>query len=100
MKLARLRAHLRLNACLFHTLYKTTYGAVSIRDQKTRWEVAHRNSLSFNYHSHSQSELADYIIVHELCHLLAQSFPALLGAGMSASNHEALRKVIRTHYHL
>lgn len=59
-KLERLNSH-----------YRLSYKQVKIKNQKSRWGSCSRHgNLNFNYKiSKLPGRLADYIIVHELCHL-------------------------------
>lgn len=67
---ARALVHERLEYWSMH--YGCSYGRVAIRDQRTRWgSCSSKQNLNFNYRIvFLASHLADYIIVHELCHLL------------------------------
>jgi predicted metal-dependent hydrolase len=55
----------------FNNYYNFKYNRVSIKNQKTCWGSCSRKAnLNFNYKIYFlPKELADYIIVHELCHL-------------------------------
>lgn len=55
----------------FSEIYQVDYTGISIRDQRTRWgSCSRKKHLSFNYKIILlPPHLADYVVVHELCHL-------------------------------
>lgn len=56
---------------IYNQIYQYKYNRISIRDQKTRWgSCSSKGNINFNYKiALLPLHLADYIIVHELCHI-------------------------------
>lgn len=94
---ARALVHARL--AHYNQLYGYRYKKVFIRNTRSRWgSCSSKGNLNFNYRvALLPPELADYIIVHELCHLAefnhGPQFWALVARVMPA--HRALRKALR-----
>jgi len=88
----------------FAPVYGVSVAAVSIRDQKTRWGSCSRDGrLSFNYRlALLPPRLAEYVVVHELCHLLefnhSPRFWALVAR--TVPEHRALRKILHSEHPL
>lgn len=82
----------------FAPVYGVAVRGVSIRDQKSRWGSCSRDGrLSFNYRLALLPErLAEYVVVHELCHLVefnhSPRFWALVAR--TIPEHRVLRKTL------
>ena len=69
----------------FNKIYKFNINRVAIKNTSTRWgSCSSKKNLNFNYKIiYLKPELADYLIVHELCHLgefnHSKKFWALVG---------------------
>lgn len=83
----------------YNAIYQYRLGRVSIRNQKTKWGSCSKNgNLNFNYKIlFLEERLADYIVVHELCHLQelnhSQKFWNLVARVFP--NHKHIRKELR-----
>ncbi len=103
---ARALVHERL--LYFNQFYNFSYQRVFIKNQKTRWGSCSKNgNLNFNYKIvHLPLHLADYIIVHELCHLgefnHSKNFWALVGRTLSdyARRKKELQLLSQHGFHL
>ncbi|MCX6753624.1 MAG: M48 family metallopeptidase [Candidatus Nomurabacteria bacterium] len=84
----------------FNTFYNYKWRNVVIRNQKTRWgSCSKKGNLNFNYKIALLSpEAADYIIVHELCHLKefnhSERFWDLVARAIP--DYKAIRSSLRT----
>lgn len=67
---ARKLAHDR--AAYFAAVYGVSYNRISIKNQSTQWgSCSSKKNLNFNYKIvFLPPDLADYVVVHEICHLL------------------------------
>lgn len=94
---ARALAHHRLR--YFNQHYGFSWKRVSIRDQRTMWgSCSAEGNLNFNYKiALLPPELADYVIVHELCHLKemnhSKAFWDLVAE--TIPDHHARRKALK-----
>ncbi|MCX6715240.1 MAG: DUF45 domain-containing protein [Candidatus Uhrbacteria bacterium] len=83
----------------FNDYYRFTYNNVSIRNQKTRWgSCSRQRNLNFNVRiALLAPHLADYIIVHELCHLKQMNHSANFWklVGQTFPEHKELRRELR-----
>lgn len=93
----RMLVHARL--AFFNAHYRYKVGRVFIKNSKSRWgSCSSRGNLNFNYKLlFLPPEVADYVIVHELCHLKefnhGPAFWALVA--QTVPNHKVLRKALR-----
>ncbi len=55
----------------YNKIYQFNFNRISIRNQKTRWgSCSQKKNLNFNYQIlFLPDKIADYVIIHELCHL-------------------------------
>lgn len=95
---ARVLVHERLKH--FNQFYNFVYHDIRIKSHLTRWgSCSSKGNLNFNYRiALLPPELADYIIVHELCHLgefnHSQQFWDLVA--QQIPNYQELRQQLKT----
>lgn len=83
----------------FNRHYGFKWNSVTVRNQRSRWgSCSRKRNLNFNYKLVLlPSHLADYIIVHELCHLgelnHSRAFWSLVFRTLP--NHRTLRSALR-----
>ncbi|MGH7141353.1 MAG: M48 metallopeptidase family protein [Minisyncoccia bacterium] len=98
---ARERARTLAEVRLAHyaPIYGVFFGRIFIRDQKTRWgSCSSKGNLNFNWRIATLPPmLVDYVVVHELCHLIefnhSPKFWALVGR--TVPTYKEARKHLR-----
>lgn len=84
----------------FNKYYHFSFHRITIRDQKSRWGSCSANkTLSFNFRiALLPSDLADYLVVHELCHLKEMNHSASFWAlvAQTIPNYRQLRRRLRS----
>lgn len=94
---ARALVHARVG--YFNTFYRFAVGKVFIKNTKSRWaSCSQLGNLNFNYKIVLLPEaVADYLVVHELCHLAefnhGPAFWALVS--QACPNYRELRRQLR-----
>lgn len=83
----------------WNRVYGFKYNRVSIRDHKTQWgSCSRKGNLNFNYKIlFLPDEMADYIVVHELCHLKEMNHSARFWKLVAKviPNHIEIRRSLR-----
>lgn len=94
---ARKLVHSRLP--YFAPIYNVKYNRVAIKSQKTLWgSCSRKGNLNFNYKiAFLPPDVADYLIVHELCHLIEQNHSPRFWAEVARtqSDPKTLRRKLR-----
>ncbi len=69
--IARAKQFILQRLSYYNQFYGFKYNQVSVKNQRSRWGSCSRlGNLNFNYRLWElPTELADYVVVHELCHL-------------------------------
>lgn len=98
-RLALVRIRERLNA--YAPRIGVEFGRVTVRDQRSRWgSCSARRNLNFNWKLiMAPPEALDYVVIHELCHLIefnhSPRFWALVREQMP--EYEAWKKWLKAH---
>jgi len=84
----------------WNSYYNFAWNNVSIKNTKTRWgSCSKKGNLNFNYRIIFLPEiLADYLIVHELCHLKEMNHSTKFWklVGQAIPDYKKLRKGLKT----
>lgn len=84
----------------FAKLYGVKYKKVAIRNQKTKWGSCSKSgNLNFNYKvALLPKDQRDYIVVHEICHLIEFNHSKKFWAevGRTIPNYKEIRKTLKS----
>lgn len=89
----------RQRLAFFNVIYRLAFHSVTIGNQKTRWgSCSKKGNVSFSYRiALLPPRYADYIVVHELCHLKemnhSQKFWDLVS--LAVPNYRDIRKALK-----
>lgn len=93
------RAHVWNRLTYWNAFYQFTHGRVAIRNTKRRWgSCSRKGNLNFSYGLlFLPSHLADYVIVHELCHVREHNHSPRFWALVAATlpDYAALRRELK-----
>lgn len=85
----------------WNSFYNFKYGRIAIKNTKTLWgSCSKKGNLNFSYALiHLPRELADYVIVHELCHLQEHNHSPRFWelVAHTQPNYLCLRRDLRTY---
>lgn len=97
----RTRAFVTERAALWAAAYGITYRRIFIKKQKSRWgSCSLAGNLNFNYRlGFLPTKLADYVVVHELCHIQEHNHSPAFWALVARAypDHKALRRSLRSY---
>jgi len=83
----------------YSKIYKLKFNKIVIKNQKTKWgSCSKKKNLNFNYKLlFLPKKLADYIIVHELCHLqeMNHSYKFWKLVGKAFPSYKEVRKELK-----
>ncbi|KKS31543.1 hypothetical protein A2380_00665 [candidate division WWE3 bacterium RIFOXYB1_FULL_43_24] len=84
----------------FAHLYGVKYRKVAIRNQKSKWgSCSKARNLNFNYRvALLPKDQRDYVVVHELCHLIEFNHSKKFWAevGKTIPNYKEIRKKVKS----
>lgn len=85
----------------FAPVYGLTFNRIAIKNLKSTWgSCSERGNLNFNYRLvHLPMPLAEYIVVHELCHLAEFNHSGLFWSLVArcVPDHKERRKALRSY---
>ena len=85
----------------WNQIYHFAHGRIAIKNSKRTWgSCSHKNNLNFSYAIvFLPPHLADYLVVHELCHLKEHNHSSAFWRLIESElpNYRELRKELRTY---